>query len=37
MRNNRNEKLQNNSIMNRIHKPRFTSLRPCPLDQCCSW
>jgi len=26
--------MQNNSDMTGTHEPRFTSLRPCPLDQC---
>jgi len=29
--------MQNNSDMIQTHKPCFTSLLPCPLDQCFNW
>jgi len=38
-KNNGNKKMfmQNNSYVTRTHNPGFTSLRPCPLDQCYNW
>ena len=29
--------IHNYSDMTRTHNPGFTSLRPCPLDQCFNW